>query len=63
LAIEATAKLPSPTEMVTYDYPGATSFTDLWGINADGLICGNFDDANGNRVHSFILRVHRGSGE
>jgi hypothetical protein len=52
----------TPDDILTYDYPGAT-YTSLNGINADGLICGHYNDDAGIS-HGFVARVNlTGSGK
>jgi hypothetical protein len=52
----------TPDDILTYDYPGATS-TSLNGINVNGLICGYYNDTAGVS-HGFVARVTvTGSGK
>ena len=46
----------TPTDILTYDYPGAT-YTSLTGINKNQLICGYYNDTAGV-AHGFVARVN-----
>lgn len=57
---DATLKGPAPKlSYTTFDYPNAT-FTDVAGVNAQGVIAGYFGDANGQ--HGFIATPKKGKG-
>jgi hypothetical protein len=44
-----------PNRFFSFDYPGSTS-TSFIGINAQGFICGAYDDASGIE-HEILARV------
>ena len=48
--------LRPPATFVSYDYPGATTWTVFNGINANGQISGQYGGAD-SIFHGFIARV------
>ena len=47
----------TPGDFLTFDFPGATGFTSLNGINQQGYICGRYADAAGI-AHGFLAKVN-----
>ena len=41
------AQIKAASVWTTIDHPGATSWTDVWGIDGEGRLVGNFVDASG----------------